>query len=80
MKNIIGIGYEGINIDELVLSLKERNVTALVDVRLNAISRKPGFSKKRLEGAVSAAGIKYEHLRVLGNPKDKPGWFLFHQP
>ena len=72
MNNIIGIGYEGINIDELVLSLKERNVTALVDVRLNAISRKPGFSKKRLQGAVTAADIKYEHLRALGNPKDNP--------
>lgn len=80
MKNIIGIGYEGINIDELVLSLKERNVTALVDVRLNAISRKPGFSKKRLKGAVSAAGIKYEHLRVLGNPKDNRAGFYSTDP
>lgn len=80
MNNIIGIGYEGINIDELVLSLKERNVTALVDVRLNAISRKPGFSKKRLQGAVTAADIKYEHLRALGNPKDNRAGFYSTSP
>lgn len=80
MNNIIGIGYEGINIDELVLSLKERNVTALVDVRLNAISRKPGFSKKRLQGAVTSADIKYEHLRALGNPKDNRAGFYSTSP
>lgn len=80
MNNIIGIGYEGISIDELVLSLKERNVTTLVDVRLNAISRKPGFSKKRLQGAVTSAGIKYEHLRTLGNPKDNRAGFYSTDP
>lgn len=80
MNNIIGIGYEGVSIDELVLTLKERKVTTLVDVRLNAISRKPGFSKKRLEGAVTAAGIKYEHLRTLGNPKDNRAGFYSTNP
>jgi hypothetical protein len=80
MSNVIGVGYEGVSIDDFVLSLKERNITALVDVRLNAISRKPGFSKKRLQGAVTAAGIKYEHLRALGNPKDNRAGFYSDDP
>ena len=70
MKNIIGIGYEGVSIDELVLSLKELNVTTLVDVRLNP----------RLQGAVTSAGIKYEHLRALGNPKDNRAGFYSTDP
>ncbi|MDQ3504076.1 MAG: DUF488 domain-containing protein [Actinomycetota bacterium] len=42
----------------------------LLDVRLNAISRKPGFSKKRLTAALAAVGIGYRHARALGNPRD----------
>ena len=80
MSNIIGIGYEGLNICEFIQALQERGVTTLVDVRLNALSRKPGFSKKRLRGAVTAAGIKYEHLRALGNPKDNRAGFYFTDP
>lgn len=80
MNNIIGIGYEGISIDELVLTLKERNVTTLVDVRLNAISRKPGFSKSKLMAALAAVGITYEHLRALGNPKDNRAGFYSTDP
>ena len=80
MSNIIGIGYEGLNIFEFIQALHERGVTTLVDVRLNAISRKPGFSKKRLQGAITAAGIKYEHLRALGNPKDNRAGFYSTDP
>lgn len=80
MRNIIGVGYEGVSIDEFVLSLKENNITTLIDVRLNAISRKPGFSKSKLQGAVTAAGIKYEHLRALGNPKDNRAGFYSDDP
>lgn len=80
MSNIIGIGYEGLTIDEFIQALQERNVTTLVDVRLNALSRKPGFSKNKLQGAVTAAGIKYEHLRALGNPKDNRAGFYSTDP
>lgn len=45
------------------------DVTRLVDVRLNPISRKPGLSKTALGRALAAAGIAYEHRRELGNPR-----------
>ena len=75
MSNIIGIGYEGVSIDDFTQALKNLNVTTLVDVRLNPISRKSGFSKTKLQDALTAEGITYEHLRALGNPKDNRAGF-----
>jgi uncharacterized protein (DUF488 family) len=57
-------------VEELVDLLHDARVDELVDVRLNAISRKPGFSKRRLAEAMEAAGIEYRHEPSLGNPKD----------
>jgi uncharacterized protein (DUF488 family) len=42
---------------------------------LNAISRRPGFSKTALSRALAEAGIEYRHFRDLGNPKEnRPGF------
>lgn len=68
-KTIVSIGYEQRDIDELVELLRSEQVELLVDVRLNAISRKRGFSKTALATALNEAGIQYRHERALGNPK-----------
>lgn len=68
--SIEGIGYEGQAIDALVSKLRIRGVETLVDVRLNAISRKRGFSKRALAAALEGAGIAYVHMPVLGNQRD----------
>ena len=44
--NIFGIGYEGVTLDEFIQTLKNREATILVDVRLNPISRKKGFPRQ----------------------------------
>lgn len=67
---LFSVGYEGRDLDGFVGLLRENGVTVLLDVRLNAISRKPGFSKTRLLAALAEAGIGYRHARALGNPKD----------
>lgn len=67
---VIGVGYEGRTLDQVVTELRGWGVTTLVDVRLNAISRKRGFSKKALTEGLEAAGIAYVHLPALGNPRD----------
>lgn len=67
---LFSVGYEGRDLDGFVELLRENGVTVLLDVRLNAISRKPGFSKTRLTAALADAGIGYRHARALGNPKD----------
>lgn len=67
---IYSVGYEGMTLDALVDRLA--GVSVLVDVRLNPVSRKPGFSKKRLTAALEEAGIEYVHEKELGNPQDEP--------
>ena len=67
---IYSVGYEGFDADALVDRLATSDVTLVVDVRLNAISRKRGYSKKSLCALLDAAGIAYQHEPELGNPQD----------
>jgi transcriptional regulator with XRE-family HTH domain len=73
---VVSAGYEGRTIEGFVESLVSLGVTAVADVRLNAISRKAGFSKGRLRSALAEADIDYLHFRTLGNPKEnrEPFW------
>lgn len=66
---VIGVGYEGLQLPDLMDQLRQHGTTVLVDVRLNAISRKAGFSKRALSAALDSAGIRYVHDPRLGNPK-----------
>jgi uncharacterized protein (DUF488 family) len=54
----------------LIDRLTGAKVTTLVDVRLNASSRRPGWSKKALTAALNDAGISYVHEKELGNPQE----------
>ena len=67
---VFTVGYEGRDVEELVALLRSRGVQTLVDVRLNAISRRRGFSKTSLSESLARAGIRYVHERALGNPKE----------
>lgn len=72
---LVGVGYEGRTVEELIAQLHALGVSRLVDVRLTPLSRKRGLSKTALGQALHAAGIVYEHRRELGNPKDnRPGF------
>jgi len=72
---VVGFGYEGLDIDEFCDALVAAHVTTLVDVRLNALSRKRGFSKNGLRMSLAEVGIEYLHRPVLGNPKENRGGF-----
>jgi uncharacterized protein (DUF488 family) len=72
---VVSVGYEGRELDEFVLDLLARDVTVLADVRLNAVSRRRGFSKTALRTALEARGIHYVHLRGLGNPVENRAAF-----
>jgi hypothetical protein len=67
---VIGVGYEGKDIASFLEELTAWKIGTVVDVRLNPISRKKGFSKKALSEALAEAGIGYSHMPALGNPKD----------
>ena len=72
---ITGWGYEGRTVADLVAFARAKGAEWVVDVRLNPISRKPGFSKKALGAALAAEGLQYLHLPALGNPKDNRAGF-----
>jgi len=63
------IGYEGIDVDRFVTTLKIVGVKVLADVRAVAASRKKGFSKSALRARLDDEGIAYSHFVDLGDPK-----------
>ena len=63
------IGYETQTPTTLIERLREVGVERVVDVRELPLSRRRGFSKGTLAAALERAGIRYEHVRALGNPK-----------
>ncbi|HUO96271.1 MAG TPA: DUF488 domain-containing protein [Steroidobacteraceae bacterium] len=66
---ICTIGYEGLSLPQFLGFLRQNGVRHLIDIREAPISRKAGFAKAALAEALSAAGIRYTHLRALGCPK-----------
>lgn len=67
---IYTIGYEGATMDEFIEALTRAGVEQVIDVRALPLSRRPGFSKTPLRGALAEAGISYVHLKALGTPKE----------
>jgi uncharacterized protein (DUF488 family) len=68
MPTLSTIGYEGKTLDEFLDELVSAGVEIVLDVRAVAASRRPGFSKTALAGALGERGIDYLHLRPLGTP------------
>jgi uncharacterized protein (DUF488 family) len=62
------LGYQGIKLADYVAKLTDSNIGVVLDVRENAWSYKPGFSKTPLAKALTEAGIEYVHVPSAGNP------------
>ncbi|MFN8297967.1 MAG: DUF488 domain-containing protein [Chitinophagales bacterium] len=60
------IGYEGISLEEYLNRLLKNDVKVLVDVRMNPLSMKFGFSKTLLKKYCESLDIKYLHFPNLG--------------
>ncbi|MDQ3245972.1 MAG: DUF488 domain-containing protein [Pseudomonadota bacterium] len=65
---IFTIGYESATMADFLTALTSAGVECVIDVRALPLSRRPGFSKTPLRGALAEAGIDYVHLRALGTP------------
>lgn len=63
------IGYERAGVEDFVATLKAARVCVLIDVRAVPWSQRPEFRKTALASMLAAAGIGYEHLPGLGNPR-----------
>ncbi|MES2120986.1 MAG: DUF488 domain-containing protein [Pseudomonadota bacterium] len=67
---IFTIGYESTTMGEFIAALKAVGVERVIDARALPLSRRPGFSKTPLKGALAEAGIDYVHLKALGTPTE----------
>ena len=65
---IFTIGYEATTMGDFIGALQAAGVERVIDVRALPLSRRPGFSKTPLRGALAEVGIEYVHLRALGTP------------
>jgi hypothetical protein len=70
LRKVSTIGYEGRSIENFVEEVETAGIECVVDVRELPLSRRRGFSKTALSERLALAGIRYEHERSLGNPKD----------
>lgn len=69
-RRLFTIGYEAAALGDFVATLIQARVKTVIDIRELPISRRPGFAKKALCQAVTAAGMTYIHLKALGDPKE----------
>jgi uncharacterized protein (DUF488 family) len=65
------IGYEGVSLEEYLVSLIKNDVKVLVDVRNNPLSMKYGFNKSQLKKYCASLGIEYVHIPELGIESDQ---------
>lgn len=70
MAKLTTIGYEGANPEDFLATLLAAGVETVLDIRDVPISRRKGFSKGVLSQSLQTVGIKYVHLKGLGDPKE----------
>jgi uncharacterized protein (DUF488 family) len=68
--HLFTIGYQGVDIGQLLASLEAAGVSVVIDTRENPTSRRVDFRSRRLADALSARGIAYVGIPELGAPKD----------
>lgn len=68
-RQIFTVGYEGVELRPFLATLTDAGIKQVIDVRELPLSRKRGFSKSALTVALRDSGIRYLHLRELGDPK-----------
>jgi hypothetical protein len=70
-----GIGYEGQDLAGFLAAITSAGIEVVIDIRLNPISRKQGFSKRALTKSLAGIGVAYRHEPALGNPKTNRAGF-----
>lgn len=79
MSNLFTVGYQGGRVSALIQKLKKLKIKAVVDVRENPFSRKPGFSKLQLNKELEKEGIHYLHYQELGTPRPLRDYLINNQ-
>ncbi len=61
-------GYSGHDLNSFLRHLREHEISVVIDVRRNPVSRKKGFSRTALSEFLQLNGVQYLHVRELGVP------------
>jgi uncharacterized protein (DUF488 family) len=69
------MGYEGQDLPSFLAAVTVAGIEVLIDIRLNPMSRKRGFSKRALTESLAGIGVVYRHEPALGNPKTNRAGF-----
>lgn len=69
MTHLFTTGYQGETINEFIGKIRGKKIEAIIDIRENPTSRKPGFSKNIFQKKLDSAGVDYYHFQELGTPK-----------
>ena len=69
MTHLYTTGYQGETIHEFIKKISAEKIEAIIDIRENPISRKPGFSKNTFQKKLDTVGIDYYHFQELGTPR-----------
>jgi len=70
VRTLYTVGFVRALLKDVVATLTAAGVAVLLDVRDRPISRRPGFPKRQLAGAIEEAGMRYIHLQALGTPPE----------
>jgi len=62
-------GYSGHDTESFVDLLREHEISLVIDVRRNPVSRKKGFSRTALSEHLREKGLEYQHVADLGVPQ-----------
>jgi len=66
--SVYTLGYQGLTLSDYIAILHRAGVGVVLDVRENAFSYKPGFSKTQFQAGLANEEIEYKHIRSAGNP------------
>lgn len=64
------IGYEKAALPDFLATLRAAGIATIADIRDLPLSRRAGFSKRQLQAALEAAGLRYVHVKALGTPPE----------
>lgn len=66
------IGHSSLKIEEFTSLLKHHEIDALIDVRSYPSSTYcPQFNKDRMKDSLELAGVRYQHISILGGRRSK---------
>jgi uncharacterized protein (DUF488 family) len=79
MSTVYTVGYSG-RAPQEIADIAASLGAAVVDIRFNPQSRRPEWNGGRLRTLLAEQGVRYAHVKALGNENYKGGEIKLYQP